>query len=130
MLLAALPLLADSTPVVITLKNNSPAEQKTKAQLERLLSTYKLEKWLFTKTIVIDENTHPSHSHPVLTLEAGDSTDPEQLSGFVHEQLHWFLDAHKESTDAAVAELKRVFPNAPTNLPEGARGNTPPTCTW
>jgi hypothetical protein len=39
----------------ISLKTNTPAEAKTKAQLERLIKSYDLEKWIFTRKIEIDE---------------------------------------------------------------------------
>jgi hypothetical protein len=52
----------------ITLANSTPAEQQVKAQLERLLKTYDVAKWIATKSIVIDEKTAIPHSHPILTL--------------------------------------------------------------
>ena len=51
----------------ISLKNGSPGEIQTRDQLQRLLTTSDLSKWIFTKSILIDEKAIP-HSHPILTL--------------------------------------------------------------
>ena len=105
----------------ISLANSTPAEQQTKAQLERLLKAYDLSKWIMTNSVVIDEKATP-HSHPVLTLSARHVKDDELLlATFVHEQMHWFVIEDGRDLNAALAELKKMFPNAPTALPEGAR---------
>src|SRR5262249_14596352 len=43
---------------------------------------------------------------------------------FVHEQIHWLLSDHLEraKTDAAVTELRTLYPTVPTEPPKGARG--------
>lgn len=105
----------------ITLKNNTPAEAKTKEQLERLLKTYELEKWIFTRKIEIDEKAIP-HSHPVLTLSARHLKDDELLlSTFVHEQAHWHFVINDKPTEEAMKDLKVMFPKVPDKGPEGAR---------
>lgn len=104
----------------ITLKNDSQPEQQTKAQLQRLLQTYDVTKWVFTKSILIDEKAIP-HSHPVLTLSVRHLRDDELLlSTFVHEQIHWFLTQNDKNTEAAKKELRVMFPNAPVSFPAGA----------
>jgi hypothetical protein len=105
----------------ISLKNNTPAEAKTKEQLERLLKTYDLEKWIFTRKVEIDEKAIP-HSHPVLTLNARHIKDDELfISTFVHEQIHWHFVANDKVTDEAIKDLKLLFPTVPGKAPEGAR---------
>jgi hypothetical protein len=47
-LLTSLPVIAQQK-FEISLKNNTPAEAKTKAQLERLIKSYDLDKWIFTR---------------------------------------------------------------------------------
>src|SRR5688500_14429317 len=75
----------------IVLKQGTPNEAQTRDQLQRLLATYDLSPWLYTKSIVIDERAIP-FSHPVLTLHTRHLKDDELLiSTFVHEQFHWFL---------------------------------------
>ena len=107
------------TRVEITLKNGSEAEIRTKEQLQGLLKTYDLSKWVFTKSVLIDEESIP-HSHPVLTLNTRHLKDNELLlSTFVHEQLHRFFQQRKE-TDEAVKELRVLFPKVPVGFPDGA----------
>src|SRR5882724_2292620 len=83
---------AAATPISIELKNNTDRERQTKAQLERLLSTYDLGKYTFTQNVIIDEKSIP-HSHPILTLHTRHlHSDDQLLSTYVHEQLHWYLE--------------------------------------
>lgn len=104
----------------ITLKQGSKEEEQTKAQLQRLLKTYELTKWIFTKAILIDEKAIP-HSHPILTLSTRHLRDDELLlSTFVHEQIHWFSTQNHKNTEEAKKELRVLFPGAPVKFPEGA----------
>ena len=108
----------------ITLKHGSKREAQTQQQLQRLLASYDLSQWMFTKSISIDEMSIP-HSHPILTLHTRHTLDDELLlSTFVHEQLHWFLVAQQRVSDTqqAVKELQGLFPAAPTRPPEGSDG--------
>jgi hypothetical protein len=85
-----------------------------------LLAKYDLSKYAFTYRIMIEERAVP-HSHPVLTLNTRNlGSDEQLLSAFVHEQLHWHLDAHKKETDEAVSDLRRLFPKVPVGYPDGA----------
>jgi hypothetical protein len=105
----------------ISLKHNTQDEAQTKEQLLRLVKSYDLSKWVFTKSILIDKEAIP-HSHPVLTLSTRHIKDDELLlSTFVHEQIHWLLVEKSKDTDAAIKELRTMFPKVPTSGPEGAR---------
>ena len=107
------------TKIDITLKHNSKEEVQTRDQLQRLLKSYDLSKWIFTDSIVIDEESIP-HSNPVLTLSTRHLKDDELLvSTFVHEQLHRFFQRNNQ-TDEAINELRVLFPKAPVGFPEGA----------
>ena len=109
-------------PLKISLANSTPNEVKVKAQLERLLKTYDMSKWIATPSIIIDEKTTIPHSHPVLTINTRHIKDDELLvSTFVHEQMHWFVDRDEKKLEAAMVELKKMFPDAPAGPPEGAR---------
>jgi hypothetical protein len=112
--------VATSVPFNIQLKHNSAAERATREQLERLLAMYDVSKYTYTRDITIEERAIP-HSHPVLTLNTRNlGSDDQLLSAFLHEQLHWYLDAHKNQTEAAVIELRQIFPNVPVGYPDGA----------
>jgi hypothetical protein len=89
--------------------------------LERLLKSYDLPKYTFTHKVLIDEQDTP-HSHPVLTLHARRRADDDLLlSTYVHEQLHWYLAAHDADTNAAEAELRKIYPKVPVGYPDGAQ---------
>jgi hypothetical protein len=105
----------------ITLKEGTAREAQTRNQLQRLLRTYDVSPWVFTKSIVIDERSTP-HSHPVLTLHARHLKDDDLLlSTFVHEQFHWPLAQKSELTEEAIKELRGIFPTGPGRMPEGAQ---------
>jgi hypothetical protein len=107
----------------ITMANSTPNEKAVKAQLERLLKTYDVSKWIATKSIVIDEKTAVPHSHPVLTLNTRHIKDDELLlSTFVHENMHWFVIREDGKIEAAIKEFKTMFPKVPIAGPEGANG--------
>src|SRR5689334_16523468 len=99
---------AAKTPMIsIELAHNSIREQQAKAQLERLLDEYDLSSWIFTRKTRIEDGTRP-HSHPILTLNTRYITnDRLSLASFVHEQIHWFLDAKGRGASKAIAEAAR-----------------------
>ncbi len=75
------------------------------------------------REIVIDEKAGIPHSHPVLTLNTNyTGKELQLLSVFVHEQLHWFAIAREQDRDRAIAELEELFPNLPTQPPDGSSG--------
>lgn len=80
-----------AAPLAIELITTDERSVATKVQLERLLDSYDLSPWLYTRSVAIDADAIP-HSHPVLTLHTRHLDDDRLLlSTFVHEQLHWFL---------------------------------------
>jgi hypothetical protein len=104
----------------IKLVHGSPAEVQTRDQVQRLVNAYDVSPWLYTTSILIDEQTIP-HSHPVLTLHTRHLKDDELLlSTFVHEQLHWFFVQKGEMTQQAIQDLRRLFPRVPVGAPDGA----------
>lgn len=106
--------------ITINLAHGTDNEQQTKAQLQRLLTTYNLNKYTFTANVIIDEKAIP-HSHPVLTLHTRHlNSDDQLLSTYVHEQLHWYLATHQDQTDAAENDLRKIYPKVPVGYPDGA----------
>ncbi|HEV8371143.1 MAG TPA: hypothetical protein VGQ39_24580 [Pyrinomonadaceae bacterium] len=105
----------------ITLKNNNQREQQTKQQLLRLLSVYDVSNWSFTRKVIVDSGFDViPHSHPILTLNTRHLKDDELLlATFVHEQLHWYLEAKPKETEEAYKELRLIFPKVPIGFPEG-----------
>jgi len=120
----ALILLLVGTPstqsVKIEAKHGTSRELKTKAELEQILATYDLSKYTFTSKVVIEEGAI-AHSFPVITLNVRFlNSDDELLSSYLHEQLHWHLQAHRNHTNDAIAQLRRLYPRVPVGPPEGA----------
>lgn len=116
--------------IKIDLAHGGDRERQTKARLEQVIASYDLSKYTFTRQVVIEERAI-NHAFPVLTLNArfADSGD-ELLSSYIHEQLHWYLREHSAQQQEAIAELRRMYPNAPVGLPEGQRPLTAPTGIW
>lgn len=105
----------------ISLAHDTSEELATREQLLRLLAAHDLARWLFTRAVRIDAAATP-HSHPVLTLHTRHlAHDDQLLSTFLHEQAHWYLDAHEEKLALAASELGQRFPELPVGFPEGAR---------
>ena len=112
-----------SAPVTIEIENSDPEAKQTRDRLAALMAKHDLSKWTFTRRVVIDgsRNVIP-HSHPVLTLHDRHHRDDELLlSTYVHEQLHWYLEANPKKVEQAVAELKKAYPKVPVGFPSGAR---------
>lgn len=118
-LLCTVPVWA-SDDVSIKLAHHTQAERETEQQLRRILASYDLSDWTFTRSVMIDEGEIP-HSHPVLTLHTRHIKNDERLlSTYVHEQLHWFVDQHPAQAAAAVRDLRRIYPRIPTGFPKGS----------
>jgi hypothetical protein len=109
------------TTLNITLKHGTRAEAQTREQLQRLVATYDVSPWIYTKSVVIDQRAIP-FSHPVLTLHTRHAKDDELLlSTFVHEQLHWFLADRRDATEQAIGDLRKLFPSVPAGGTAGGR---------
>jgi hypothetical protein len=102
--------------------SGTPLEEHGREQLRRLIATYDVDRWLFTRTVQIQSRVIP-HSHPTLTLNTQYiQNDTAQLATFLHEQFHWYLSAKPDSAMHELrAELRSRYPNAPDRGPEGAR---------
>lgn len=86
------------------------------------MEKFDLEKYIFTKKIIIQSKVIP-HSHPILTLNTRQIDQPDRyFSTFLHEQIHWFFDgANSNKTDAFVEDIKKHFPKIPDGNNGGAK---------
>lgn len=112
-----------SADLQIELVHNDAREEQTKEQLLRLISTYELDRWLFTKRVNIDSDfrTVP-HSHPVLTLNTRHLKDDELLlATFIHEQFHWYIGAHP-AKEVVLERVKEMYPEPVVGFPGGSGG--------
>jgi hypothetical protein len=121
----SLPAQAQTPPqqqatLEIALAHGNEAEQLTRAQLRSLLSSYDLCPWLLTRKVNIEAQVIP-HSHPTLTLNTRHlNRDDLLLSTLIHEELHWYLAAHEQEANAAMADLRALFPKIPVGYPESS----------
>jgi hypothetical protein len=100
--------------------HRGPRELQAQAELQAILTKYDLRKYLFTRRVVFDRDA-TNHAFPVLTLNvrfAG--SEDELLSSFLHEQLHWWLRNHPNEMERALRQLRRLYPQVPVGLPDGA----------
>lgn len=112
---------AKATGMKIELASGTTLEKAGEAQLERILTRYDLQGLIFTQQVRIESGVIP-HSHPVLTLNTRHLDDDElQLATFLHEQIHWFCSGKEEAVEAAVADLRHLYPEVPVGFPQGAR---------
>ena len=106
--------------VSIQTAHDSPSEQQANVQLERLLKQYDTTRYTFTN-ILIEERAIP-HGDPVLTLNTRHlAQDGEALSTYMHEQIHWFLSSRERQTEAAEADLKKLYADPPIGGEEDAQ---------
>ena len=113
-------LMAQSPTIEFTTKNGTDREKAVIPRVQKLLDTYDLSRWIFTKKVIIEAFAIP-HSHPVLTLNTKPNTEDELLSTFLHEQIHWYEDARPAKVNKAIEEFKTIYPEVPVGRPEGAK---------
>jgi len=121
--LASTALHASSSDFDIRLARGSEREQAAAIQLRRLLDTYDISPFTFTYSVVIREGDVP-HSHPRLTINTIHlKDDASALSVFIHEQFHWLGAAMEANTNAAIEDLKAIYPSVPGYRGGGARND-------
>src|SRR5262245_46856361 len=118
--------VSDTPRITIDVSSGSPREQLAKHTLEQVLASHDLAKYSFTRKVVIEQGAI-NHAFPVLTLNAAFASSPDELlSTYIHEQLHWHLRNRASQQQAAVTELRRLYPRVPVGLPASAE-NEPST---
>jgi hypothetical protein len=106
--------------ITMTLAGNTSAERHMQSRLRALLRDHPLDPWTFTGKVRIAEGDMP-HSHPVLTMNTAYADNSVMaLSEFLHEQLHWFEEAHAGARDRFIAATHLPYPEVPAARPEGA----------
>jgi len=117
---ASIVLGSDSPRIEIDLARGTPREQLAKQTLEQVLASHDLRKYTFTRKVVIEQGA-TNHAFPILTLNPYFASSPDELlSSFIHEQLHWHLRNLAAQQQAAITDLRRLYPRVPVGLPAGA----------
>ena len=111
---------SDSPRIEIDLARGTPREQLAKQTLEQVLASHDLSKYTFTRKVVIEQGAI-NHAFPILTLNVYFASSPDELlSSYIHEQLHWHLRNRAAQQQAAITELRRLYPRVPVGLPASA----------
>jgi hypothetical protein len=111
-LLSSLSICAQSTSDVVFVED---LKAEARVQLKRIMSDYDIDDWIFTDLVKIVHG-EDARSYPILQMNTDHLDDDKlQLSVFIHENAHLFVanDAKDSAEDAAIAELKKLFPDAP-----------------
>ena len=124
MLFALVAVPASAQPAPDTLEiypvHGSDAELQIVSELRDVIAAHDLRDWEVAPVVRIDETQIP-HSHPVLTLHTRYLGNPDGLLAvYLHEQFHWWVIERAEALDAARAELRETYPDAPLDRPLGA----------
>jgi hypothetical protein len=99
--------------------------ERVRDMLAALRRRHDLTRYEFTRIVRIMPGGD-TFAHPVLTLgnRFADSEDL-LLSTYLHEQMHWYLwhlgTPERDMVAPFYDELVRRYPDAPTELPDGAR---------
>ena len=110
----------DTPRIAIDLARDTPRERLAKQTLEQVLASHDLTRYTFTRKVVIEQGAI-NHAFPILTLNPYFASSPDELlSTYIHEQLHWHLRNRAQQQQAAIAELRRLYPRVPVGLPASA----------
>jgi hypothetical protein len=108
----------------VTVRNGDRTEIAVRERIEGVVEKYKLQRWLYTRRIVIDKSTWPPHSHPVLTLGVNERflhDDKELVAALLHEQFHWNMSLHSRLSPRQSLPLVKLFlPSLRTTYPYGS----------
>ncbi len=113
-------------PIQVKLASNTESQRDLKRRVLSMVDRHGgLDKWLFTREVMIDDSSS-SHSHPILTLGAnGESTrsDMGLLSVFLHEQMHWHVSQNHVGLKLALEDVRRMYPKVKVGREEGGARN-------
>ncbi len=85
----------------------------TKQNLLHLAQVYDLSPFLFTKRVMISSESKAT-AKPILTLGTEEAEAPKLLlANFLGLELDWWLSTKKELEDAALAQLRKIYPKVP-----------------
>jgi hypothetical protein len=99
--------------------------ERVKSWLKALRQRHDLSRYEYTRHVrIVPAST--TYSHPILTLGTRfTETEDHLLATYLHEQMHWYLyllgGPDHDPITPFFDELVRRYPDAPTQLPEGAR---------
>lgn len=121
-MLFAAPLQAQPRDIFVRSAHGNLREAIAHRQVVRPVSEYTLFNWLFTDSVMIDENAQP-HPFPILTLNAKYiEDDPKMLAEFINLEIEWYLAANKGRVEQYIKEMMK----RPDALVPGLTEDLPP----
>jgi hypothetical protein len=114
-------MVTDDFRYTIDLSTAQKGAEKVVECIQRWRESHDLRRFEYTRQLRVAPNELP-HSHPVLTLNTQLFNPEEILSEYLHEQMHWYVEALGcvEESTGLIAELRRRYPQIPVGFPEGA----------
>ena len=99
--------------------------ERVRDMLEALRRRHDLTRYEYTRLVRVVPGGD-TFSHPILTLGNRFAENEDVLlSTYLHEQMHWYLwylgTPERDPVAPFLDELVRRYPEAPTELPDGAR---------
>lgn len=125
--------------VNISVVNGTPGEEMVKGYLLDLGREFDLSPWTWVKDVRIDRYLEAlgqcfvDDGIPVIRLRSMRPMTPEEeaehglaarhrlLCIYLHEQLHQYLELHSAATEAAIQDLRALYPTVPVGGEDGAR---------
>jgi hypothetical protein len=116
---------SDGFRIDVDLDHARREADRVRDMLQALRRRHDLSRFEYTRLVRIVPGSD-TFSHPMLTLgNRFADTEDLLLSTYLHEQMHWYLWHLGTPDEDPVApffdELVRRYPEAPTELPDGAR---------
>ena len=117
--------ISDGFRIDLDLDHARREADRVRDMLQALRRRHDLSRYEYTRVVRVVPGSD-TFSHPILTLgnRFADSEDL-LLSTYLHEQMHWYLwhlgTPDSDPVAAFMDELVRRYPEAPTELPDGAR---------
>jgi len=109
---AAFSVVAAQESLYVTTKSAERSEIELRKRVEQVVLKYELQRWLYSRRIVIDRAVWPPHSHPVLTLGVTERflhDDVELVAVLVHEEFHWNLALNSGLSKWKLMALLKAF---------------------
>jgi len=116
---------SDGLRIDLDLEHARREAERVRDMLRALRRRHDLSRYEYTRVVRIVPGSD-TFSHPILTL-GNRFADNEDLllSTYLHEQMHWYLwhlgTPDRDPIAPFFDELVRRYPEAPTELPDGAR---------
>lgn len=116
---------SDGFRIDVDLDHARREADRVRDMLQALRRRHDLSRYEYTRVVRVVPGSD-TFSHPILTLGNRFAQNEDLLlSTYLHEQMHWYLwhlgTPDKDPVAPFFDELVRRYPEAPTDLPDGAR---------